>query len=50
MLSWPHFFQADPALLEDVDGLHPEQDKHQFVIDLVPVSSHSFTHNTDNFW
>ena len=38
MLSWPHFFQADPALLQAVDGLNPEQQKHQFAIDLVPVS------------
>jgi len=36
MLSWPHFFQADPALLQAVDGLNPQQQKHQFAIDLVP--------------
>lgn len=36
MLSWPHFFEADPALLETVDGLRPDQDKHQFSIDIIP--------------
>lgn len=36
MLSWPHFFQADPKLLRDVEGLRPIKDKHQFHIELQP--------------
>ena len=38
MMSWPHFFEADPKLLEDIEGLEPVQHKHQFYIDLQPVS------------
>jgi len=37
MLSWPHFYQADPLLVEAVEGLNPNQEKHQFHIDIVPV-------------
>jgi hypothetical protein len=29
--------QADPRLLEDVVGLQPDQEKHQFQIDILPV-------------
>jgi len=36
MLSWPHFFQADPKLLNAVEGLKPDQEKHQFSIDVQP--------------
>jgi len=36
MLSWPHFFQADPLLLDAVEGLHPSKKKHQFQIDILP--------------
>lgn len=28
-LSFPHFYQADPALLDAVEGLKPEKEKHQ---------------------
>ena len=38
MLSWPHFFQADPKLIDAVEGLQPNQAKHQFSIDVQPVS------------
>ena len=38
MLSWPHFFQADPKLIRDVEGLSPNKEKHQFHIELQPVS------------
>ena len=38
MLSWPHFFQADPKLVRDVEGLSPNKEKHQFHIELQPVS------------
>ena len=29
-MSWPHFYQADPKLLEEVEGLSPSKEKHQF--------------------
>ncbi|XP_050524925.1 scavenger receptor class B member 1 [Daktulosphaira vitifoliae] len=28
-LSFPHFYNADPKLLEDVEGLQPDQEKHE---------------------
>ena len=37
MMSWPHFYQADPALLEQVVGLNPDRTKHQFQLDILPV-------------
>ena len=37
MFSWPHFFQADPKLLDTVDGLKPDQKKHQSYFDVQPV-------------
>lgn len=36
MLSWPHFFQADPKVLEAVEGLKPVPEKHQFYLDIQP--------------
>lgn len=36
MLSWPHFFQADPKLVSSVVGLKPEQGKHQLYVDVQP--------------
>jgi len=36
LLSWPHFFQADPKLVDAVEGLKPDQAKHQFSIDVQP--------------
>ena len=38
MLSWPHFFQADPKLINAVEGLNPIKSEHQFVVDVQPVS------------
>lgn len=35
-VSWPHFYQADPELLEKVIGLNPDKSKHQFYIDVQP--------------
>ena len=37
VMSWPHFFQADPKLLQDVEGLNPDREKHQFQLDVLPV-------------
>ena len=38
-LIFPWHFQADPKLLEAVEGLKPDPEKHQFYIDLQPVSN-----------
>ena len=37
MMSWPHFYQADPSLLDQVVGLNPDRTKHQFQLDILPV-------------
>lgn len=37
VLSFPHFLYADPAYLADVDGLHPDVDKHQFFFNSEPI-------------
>jgi len=36
LLSWPHFYNADPKLLENIHGLKPEKEKHEFQIDVLP--------------
>ena len=36
-VSFPHFFNGDPWLLSLVDGLHPQEDKHAFLMDILPV-------------
>ena len=36
LLSWPHFYRADPDLLTQVDGLQPDKEKHEFAIDILP--------------
>jgi len=28
-VSLPHFLNADPSLLEDVEGIKPDRDKHE---------------------
>jgi hypothetical protein len=39
MLSFPHFYLADPKLLDAVEGISPpEKEKHQLFIDVQPVS------------
>ena len=32
------FLQGDPALVEAFEGLNPQQEKHQFQIDILPVT------------
>lgn len=36
-ISHPHFFQADPRLLDAVQGLKPNKDLHQTFFKLQPV-------------
>lgn len=35
-VSFPHYFNADPFLLDQVKGLSPNEEKHAFVMDIVP--------------
>ncbi|XP_077354028.1 scavenger receptor class B member 1 [Festucalex cinctus] len=35
-ISHPHFFNADPALLDFVHGLRPDEDRHGLFIDIHP--------------
>ena len=37
-ISHPHFYNADPVLLDFVGGLSPNEDKHGLFIDIHPVS------------
>ena len=48
MMSWPHFYQADPRLLRDVEGLRPDRDKHQFQLDILPVRRRGSDEDEDN--
>lgn len=36
LLSWPHFYNGDQALLSQVEGLKPDQHKHEFAVDILP--------------
>ncbi|XP_025834421.1 protein peste isoform X3 [Agrilus planipennis] len=35
-VSLPHFYGADPVVLEKIEGVKPQQDKHEFFIALEP--------------
>lgn len=37
-ISHPHFYNADPSLLNAVEGLQPSKDKHGLFLDIHPVS------------
>ncbi|XP_060105217.1 scavenger receptor class B member 1 [Heteronotia binoei] len=37
-LSQPHFLNADPELLETVDGLHPSEEKHGLFVEMHPMT------------
>lgn len=36
-MSFPHFYNADPFYLNQVEGLKPDKDKHQFFMSFEPV-------------
>ncbi|CAG9807146.1 unnamed protein product [Chironomus riparius] len=35
-VSLPHYYNSDPTLLKEIDGLHPEKEKHESVIAMQP--------------
>lgn len=37
-MSFPHFYAADPYYVQNVDGVHPSKDKHEFYIVLEPLT------------
>lgn len=37
-LSYPHFYKSDPSLLQAVEGLKPEQEKHESYFYIQPKS------------
>lgn len=38
-VSFPHYYLADPFFQSQVDGLNPQQELHEFHVDLEPVNS-----------
>lgn len=42
-MSFPHFYNADPFYLDQIQGMKPDKDKHQFFMAFEPVSK-----NCDN--
>ena len=35
--SLPHFYEADPVILEGIDGLNPVKEQQETAIDVEPV-------------
>lgn len=38
-VSLPHFYNSDPSLLDEVEGINPVKEKHETIIIMQPVSS-----------
>lgn len=37
-VSLPHFYNSDPSLLNEVEGLKPVKEKHESIVAMQPVS------------
>ena len=37
MVSFPHFYQADPMYINAVEGMTPNKEDHETYLDLQPV-------------
>lgn len=37
VVSFPHFYQADPKYINAIDGLNPNKEEHETYLDLQPV-------------
>lgn len=44
IFSLPHFLYGDETIQNRVDGMHPNQEEHQSVIDIEPVTSVNLSH------
>jgi hypothetical protein len=38
-ISSPHFFQSDMKFRQDVHGMQPDPDKHEFIMSFEPVDN-----------
>ena len=38
IMSAPHFYNVDPIILKQVDGVEPNQDKHDTYLDIEPMT------------
>ena len=43
-VSFPHYYLADSYLQDQVDGLNPQQELHEFHVDLEPVVANIMLH------
>ena len=39
----PHFLYANQSMLNDIDGLHPDHEKHSTYLNIEPYSGVAFT-------
>ncbi|CAL1260980.1 unnamed protein product [Larinioides sclopetarius] len=38
LISWPHFYMADPSYLKDINGLQPNEEDHSSHLDADPIT------------
>lgn len=36
-VSLPHFYKSDPRLADEIEGMKPEQEKHETIVQIEPV-------------
>lgn len=36
-VSFPHFYGGDPSLVENVNGISPDKEKHESIVAIQPV-------------